>query len=56
MQKNDTFMGDTLVPKPLTNAQVGNLNSTMIPSVCTSRHPTKVGTRSAYKLAECVRV
>ena len=50
VQKNNTFMGDTLVPKPLTNAQVGTLRTPLGDPVGVHiAPPTKVGTRSALR-------
>jgi len=55
VQRNSTFMGDTLVPKPLTNAQVGTLRTPLGDPV--GMHiapPTRVGTQSALRNSRSV--
>ena len=55
VQRNSTFMGDTLVPKPLTNAQVGNLRTPLGDPVGVHiAPPTKVGTQSALRNSRSV--
>ena len=55
VQRNSTFMGDTLVPKPLSNAQIGNLRTPLGDPVGVHiAPPTKVGTRSALRNSRSV--
>ena len=55
VQRNDTFMGDTLVPKPLSNAQIGTLRTPLgDPVGLHVAPPTKVGTRSALRNSRSV--
>jgi len=55
VQRNATFMGDTLVPKPISNAQVGTLRTPLGDPVGVHiAPPTKVGTRSALRNSRSV--
>ena len=50
LQKNNTFMGDTLIPQPLSNAQIGTLRTPLgDPVGLHIAPPTKVGSRSALR-------
>jgi len=55
VQRNNTFMGDTLVPKPISNAQIGNLRTPLGDPVGVHiAPPTKVGTQSALRNSRSV--